>query len=122
MRLIYLAIAYLALGVAFLGILLPGLPTTEFLLIAAWAAAKSSPRLHRWMLNHRLFGPPLHDWNNGRIVRLRTKLIASSMMMVAAVVLIVKISHLPSLAFCLVGMSLGAIWIWSRPSQRKVAD
>lgn len=119
MKIVYLAIAYLALAIAFLGILLPGLPTTEFLIIAAWAAAKSSPRLHRWMLNHRLIGPPLNDWNNGQLVRLKTKLIASAMMLLAAIFLSLSVAHLPSLIFTLTGMSLGAIWLWSRPSGDK---
>ena len=60
-----------------LGVLLPGLPTTEFVLLAAWAASRSSPRLSAWLDNHRLFGPLLRDWRNGGVVSRRSKLLAS---------------------------------------------
>lgn len=119
MKIIYLAIAWLALGVAFLGVIIPGLPATEFFMLAAWAAGKSSPRLHRWMMNHRLIGPPLQDWKNNGVIRLRTKMLATTSMLIAAVVMVWHINHLPSLIFSIVGMSCGALWIWSRPSVMK---
>ncbi len=50
----------LALGV--IGIFVPGLPTTVFILMAGWAAARSSPRFHNWLEGHPLFGPMLRDW------------------------------------------------------------
>lgn len=120
MKFIYLAIAYLALAVAFLGVVIPGLPATEFFMLAAWAAAKSSPRLHHWMMSHRLIGPPLQDWQNGGIIRLRVKLLASLSMALVAILLVWQVNHLPSVIFSLAGMSCGALWIWSRPSVLKV--
>ncbi|HEY8939993.1 MAG TPA: YbaN family protein [Cellvibrio sp.] len=56
-----LAVITLALGIA--GLFLPLLPTTPFVLIAAWAASKGSPRLHRWLWNHPQIGPLLHNWH-----------------------------------------------------------
>lgn len=64
----------LALGL--IGVLLPGLPTTPFVLLAAACYAKASPRLHRWLLNHRLTGPLLRDWEAHRSLSRRTKTIA----------------------------------------------
>ena len=49
-------LAYVSLGIGLIAIVVPGLPTTEFILLAAWAATKSSPRLSAWLENHRLFG------------------------------------------------------------------
>jgi hypothetical protein len=122
MRFVYLGIAYLSLAIAFIGIILPGLPATEFLLIAAWAASKSSPRLHRWMLNHKLIGPPLRDWQDGRIIRYKTKLVASIMMVIAAIIMASHIQHLPSLIISLSGMSLGMIWMWRFPSSLSIEN
>jgi len=56
-RWLLLALALLSLATGIVGIFLPGLPTTVFILIAAWAAARSSPRLHAWLWRHKLFGP-----------------------------------------------------------------
>lgn len=55
------------------GIILPLLPTTPFLLLAAYFFAKSSPRLHRWLLNSRWFGPLIQDWETRRAIPFRTK-------------------------------------------------
>ena len=60
--------ASLALGV--IGIFLPLLPTTPFLLSAAYCFQKSSPRLHSWLVNHPTFGPAIEDWQqHGAISR-----------------------------------------------------
>ncbi|AOW15107.1 hypothetical protein LPB72_21540 [Hydrogenophaga crassostreae] len=70
----------LVLGV--IGIVLPGLPTTPFILLAAACYAKASPRLHQWLLNHRWFGPMLRDWESDHSLTRRTKTVAVVSMLV----------------------------------------
>lgn len=86
-RWIYLAIAGVSIGLGSLGILIPGLPTTPFLLLALWAAARSSPRLHAWLLNHRWFGPPLRNWENERAVATRAKMLAILLLIASWIIL-----------------------------------
>lgn len=69
----YLGIGYAALGLAAAGVVLPLLPTTPFLLVAAWAFAKGSPRLERWLYEHPRFGPFLRDWRDRRAIPRRAK-------------------------------------------------
>ena len=70
MRTLWLAVGLFFLGIGFLGVALPVVPTTPFLLLAAGSFAKSSPRLHGWLLAHPLFGPPIRNWeDNGAISR-----------------------------------------------------
>ncbi|MDP1686968.1 YbaN family protein [Hydrogenophaga sp.] len=70
----------LALGL--IGVVLPGLPTTPFVLLAAACYAKASPRLHGWLLNHRFLGPMVRDWETHRSLTRRSKTVAQVSMVV----------------------------------------
>ena len=61
-RLAWLVLAYVTLALGVIGIFVPGLPTTPFVLLSAYAAARGSRRLHAWLLAHRQFGPMIRDW------------------------------------------------------------
>lgn len=115
-RVLLMVVAVVSLGLAVLGAVTPGLPSTEFVLLAAWASARNSPRLHAWMLRHRLLGPLLQDWNNGRRIRRQAKWGASISMALCALLMVFTIPHLwlvaPAIAACMLGVQL---WIWKRP-------
>lgn len=116
-RLLYALLAYTSLGVGLVGLVLPGLPTTEFVLLAAWAASRSSPRLSQWLENHRLFGPILANWRNGRAIARRAKLAASASMLTALAIMLLTLPHGYWLYAVIAGMALGNLWIWSRPDR-----
>ena len=69
-------LAYLCAGLALAGVILPGLPTVPFLLIAAWAASRGSERLRRWLEEHRHLGPALRAWEREGAVPARGKWLA----------------------------------------------
>lgn len=107
------AVLCLALGIA--GVFLPGLPTTVFILMASWAAARSSPRIHAWLHRHRLFGPMLRNWEAGGYVSRRAKHSAAITMAISAVILwwLTQPWWVPALATsCMVTVLL---WLWRRP-------
>ena len=114
-RLLFALLAYLSLGIGLIAIVIPGLPTTEFILLAAWAATKSSPRLSAWLENHRLFGPILCNWRNGKIIARRAKVSATVSMLLCAGLMLVMLDHGWPIYLAIAGMSLGNLWIWSRP-------
>lgn len=100
----------LALVLGLIGVVLPGLPTTPFVLLAAACYAKASPRLHAWLLNHRLTGPMLRDWEAHRSLTRRTKTVA-----VVSMSLMVSLSiwsFRGRLLVQLVLLVLGAIGAW----------
>ncbi|MFF7707593.1 DUF454 family protein [Pseudomonas sp. NPDC007930] len=114
-----MALAYLFIGLAFLGAILPGLPCTEFVLLAAWAASRGSPRLAAWLEQHRLFGPMLLNWRNGGVISRRTKVTSAVAMLASLAIMVLTVSHRPSVYFAAAGMACGAAFIWSRPERRK---
>lgn len=94
MRSIYILIGIFAVALGVLGIALPLLPTTPFLLVAAWAFAKSSPRLERWLTTHPRLGPPIEAWRTRRAIPTRVKIISLSTML-ASLLYILFLSAIP---------------------------
>jgi uncharacterized membrane protein YbaN (DUF454 family) len=106
-------IASLALGAA--GVVLPLLPTTPFVLLAAFCFARSSPRLHRWLLHNRRFGPLITAWRDERAIPARAKRMAYLAM--AAVFLLSVLFSAPWHVLAIQGVVLGlaALFIATRP-------
>ncbi len=76
MRLLWLVMGITALVLGAAGTVVPLLPTTPFLLVAAWCFARASPRLHHWLVTHPRLGPPIEDWRRAGAIRPRAKMVA----------------------------------------------
>lgn len=118
-RVLYGVLAYVCVGIGIVAIFIPGLPTTEFILIAAWAATRSSPRLAAWLENHKVFGPIIRNWRMGKVITRRSKLAATASMLVCAVVMWLTLRHYWAIYAAIGGMVLVNLWIWSRPEHPK---
>lgn len=117
-RALWLTLAGVSLGAGALGIVVPLLPTTPFVLVAAYAAAKGSPRLHAWILRHRAFGPIVRDWQAGGAVTRKTKLVALATMSVSAAIAVLVTP--PAAAVAAIGsMTLVGAWLWRRPEPAR---
>lgn len=81
-RLVYFALGWLFFALGVLGAVLPVLPTTPFMLLAAWGFSRSSRRFERWLLEHRWFGPGIKRWRAHRVVPTRVKWVSYSTMLV----------------------------------------
>ena len=114
-----LAFALLCLGLAVLGIFLPVLPTVPFLLLAAWAAARSSPRLSSWLENHPRFGTLIRDWRAGGVVSRRAKWSASIVMGASSALLLAAVRPWWVSALAIACMACVAAWLWQRPERRS---
>ena len=115
----------LSLALGAIGIVVPVLPTTPFVLLAAFCFARGSPALHRWLLANRAFGPLLRDWEEHRSIERRTKIVAIAMMSISltsSIVFAVDAAWLQvALALLGVGLAIGIYRIPSRdhPSQSR---
>lgn len=76
MRMIWFGFGFVCVGLAVAGAALPLLPTTPFLLLAVFAFARSSQRMHDWLLAHRHFGPLIRNWREHGSIDRRTKLVS----------------------------------------------
>ncbi|MEN0062986.1 MAG: YbaN family protein [Myxococcota bacterium] len=82
---IYVAGGFALLGLAVLGAMLPGLPTTVFVILAAGCFSRSSPRLEQWLLDHPRFGPSLRAWRARGAIPRRAKILAVASMTLSGV-------------------------------------
>ena len=80
MRGIFFCLGCFFVGLGAVGLLLPLIPTTPFLLLAAACYARSSRRFYDWLLANRVFGPTIRQWQESRSVALRTKIVAISLL------------------------------------------
>lgn len=115
MRWAYLVLAVASLGAGIVGIFLPVVPTVPFILLAAWAAARSSPRLLRWLETHRHFGPHIADWRRGGVVRRRAKWMATALMAVSAATMLALAGPRWFVLLPLAVMAAVLAWLWRRP-------
>ena len=76
---LYKSLGFIFLGLGVIGVFLPLLPTTPFLLVSAGCFARSSDKWHRWLLANRIFGPIIKDWQEKKCISMTTKIFAISL-------------------------------------------
>ena len=79
----YCLLGWLFFVTGVIGAFLPVLPTTPFMILALWMFSKGSERFHRWLYHHRFFGPSLQKWQQHRVIPIKAKVLAVSMMTVS---------------------------------------
>ncbi len=99
-------IGVVALGLGILGIFLPLLPTTPFLLLASACFARGSTRMHNWLLNNKVFGKYIRDFEQGKGIPLKGKVVAVSMLWLSLGYAAYQASRLP-LTLLLLAIGVG---------------
>lgn len=115
---LWLAAGFFWMAIAVVGIVVPFLPTVDFVLLAAYCFSRGSRRWESWLLGHPRFGPVVRDWRSHGAVPLRAKLYATAMMLLssgwAAWVLPLRTGWIPAAVCVLVG-----IYLWTRPTSAR---
>jgi len=110
-------------GCAFIGVLLPLIPTTPFLLLAAFCFARSSERFHKWLYEHKVFGPLLTNWNKHGAISRRAKISAGVCLAMAPVLSLLVKAPLWTLGVQIPVLLCSALFIFTRPDgPRDVID
>jgi hypothetical protein len=116
MQYLWAALGLICVALAMIGIVLPLLPTVPFLLLAAFFFARSSSRLHHWLITHRTFGPLIQDWQSSGAIRPAAKRAAT--VSIAAVFGISVLIAVPTYVLAIQAVVLGGVltFIWTRPN------
>lgn len=119
---LYLALGWLCFALGFIGIFLPILPTTPFMIVALWAFSKGSKKMHSWLLNHHRFGNSLRNWEEHRVIPIKAKITAFTFIMASATY-ILFFSNVPAYAaiMSVSTMACAITYVLTRPSKPATA-
>lgn len=118
-RLVFAGLGTLFLLLGIIGVFMPILPTTPFLLLATACYARSSRRFYNWLMNHPAFGPLIVEWRTYRSIPLRIKLVAIATMLLtfgSSILFVIKDGWL-QLALAFFGITM-AVWLYKIPSRK----
>ena len=116
-RTILISLGCLCVGLGFVGVFVPGIPTTIFLIIALWAFTKSSEKLRHWLLNHKRFGPILNNWQEHKVVPRRAKILMVVLMSLAVILFYYSLQSLILTIGLIIILVSVAIYVLSLPSK-----
>lgn len=117
MRLIYLAIGWIGVGLAFIGVFLPIFPTVPFLLIALWAFGNSSERLKQKLLANPHFGPDIRRWQERGAIRPSVKAFSVLAMGSSVVISLALRAPLWAVSIQAIVLAMVSIYIVTRPNE-----
>ncbi len=116
MRYVLIAFGWFNVALGAVGLVVPGMPTTVFLLIALWAFSKSSERFRSWLYEHKRLGPPIRAWHEHGVIPARGKTAALAMMTLSLAIMAATGGwQLPAIAAAV--MVAVAVFIVSQPSR-----
>lgn len=119
---LYITLGLFCVGMAYVGVIVPGIPFSIFLVIAAWAFARSSPRLHAWLYNHPWFGDFLTNWTEKRVFPQKGKYLMVLVMASSLAFLWFTTGNIKAAAWSGGFMLLVAVWAIRYPSTLEEHD
>ena len=121
MRTTFILMGHASIAVGFVGIFVPLLPTTPFVLLAAVCYSRGSVRFHTWLHEHPRFGPMIHSWREHRAIGVRAKILAVITVVASITFSVIRLD----MPWNIVALFIGAAvltFILSRPSSGRAAD
>ena len=115
MRTTYLLIGHASMALGFVGIFVPLLPTTPFVLLAAACYSRGSDRFHTWLHEHPRFSPMIHSWRDHRAIGMRSKIIAVLMVGASVIWSAIKLEFPWNVVAILIGAAV-TTFLLSRPT------
>ena len=114
-------LGFLSLGMAYIGVITPGIPYSPFVVFAAYCFSKGSERMHRWLYNHKLFGPFLTNWGEKRVFPTKMKFFMLAMMTTSLIIMSFTVP-VKGVVYTGIFMLFVAVWAWRFPSSAGEYD
>jgi len=114
-------LGFLSLGMAYVGLITPGIPYSIFVVFAAYCFAKGSPVMHAWLYNHKIFGPFLTNWNTKRVFPTKMKFFMLAMMTTSLIIMSFTVP-VKGVVYTGMFMFLVAVWAWRFPGSVEEHD
>ena len=114
-------LGFLSLGMAYVGLITPGIPYSCFVVFAAYCFAKGSPKMHAWLYNHKIFGPFLTNWGEKRVFPQKMKYFMLAMMTTSLIIMSFTVP-VKGVVYTGIFMLCVAIWAWRFPSSVEEHD
>ena len=121
-KFLYFALGCVCIAMAYIGVVTPGIPYSPFVVAAAFCFARSSERAHRWIMNHRIFGPFLTNWSEKRVFPQKMKYLMIGMMSLSLTLMMLGTVPLRGVVYTGIFMLLVAVWAWRYPSTVEEHD
>jgi uncharacterized membrane protein YbaN (DUF454 family) len=123
LRVALLGLGWLMLGIAFIGVAVPVIPTTGPVILAAFLFSRSSDRFDRWLLNNRFFGQIVRDWRAGAGFSIRAKVVAVAAIMTTFTISVVFAVHSTPGRVLMIGLGCAiAVFVVTRPTKRPALE
>lgn len=114
-KLLWKALGLFFVGMAYVGVITPGVPTTFFALLALWAFSKSSPKFENWVRTHKVIGKHIVNWEQKRLYPLEAKY-AMMVFMFISLAFMVMFSPIWVFVFCVFLFAAIIAWAFQFPS------
>jgi uncharacterized membrane protein YbaN (DUF454 family) len=118
-KIMWFMLGVVLLGIAYAGLILPGIPWSTPAVGAAFCFAKSSKRMHNWIYSHKIFGPFLINWQEKRIFPTKAKFFMVATMATSLLMLWFTTGNLAAITYSGVFMLIVAIWGWRYPGSQE---
>jgi len=113
-RFLWKILGFISLGMAYVGLITPGIPYSPFVVFAAYCFAKGSPKMHAWLYNHKIFGPFLTNWGEKRVFPTKMKYFMLAMMSTSLIVMSFTVP-VRGVVYTGIFMICVAVWAWRFP-------
>ena len=120
-RFLWTVLGFISLGMAYVGLITPGIPYSCFVVFAAYCFAKGSPKMHAWLYNHKIFGPFLTNWGEKRVFPTKMKFFMLAMMSTSLIIMSFTVP-VKGVVYTGIFMFFVAVWAWRFPGSVEEHD